>query len=195
MKKVLSIIALCLIGVLAATIIIFSTVNTSYNLNLAKPDYIEVSINNSNYKESYYANGDEEHKAVYNKIMNLYNASFKQKIMSGIFSGVIFNKPKIVYSGTSKNSILNNGTFIIFNYSSEQTLMLNGKPYTYTYSSGSTETNIKYNTLYVEVKNSNSITTFNIYVKNINSDYSYYRYSVQAKQADLYNYIQQNFAN
>jgi len=193
MKKVLSIISLCLIAVLAVAIIVFSTVNTNYNLNLTKPDYIEISINNSNTKESYYSNGDDEHKQVYNKVMELYNASYKQKIMSGIFSGVLFNKPTIIYSTSSVNSILNNGSFIVFNYNNEQTLTLNGKPYTYTSSSGSQTTNIKYNKLYVQVKNSNSITTFNIYVKNIDNDYSYYRYSVQAKQADLYSYIQENF--
>lgn len=190
MKKVLSIIALCLIAVLAGTIIVFSCVDKSYNLNLTKPDYIEISINNSNAKESYYSNGDEEHKAVYVKVMKLYDESYKQKIMSGIFSGTIFSKPVIVRNGQSISNILSNGTFIVFNYADEQTLKLNGKDYTYTYSGGSTDSNIKYKTLYVEVKDTDSVTTFNIYVKNISSDYSYYRYSVQGKQADLYDYLQ-----
>lgn len=194
MKKVLSIISLCLIGILATTIIIFSTVNTNYNLNLTNPNYIEISINNSSAMESYDSNGDAEHKAVYDKVMSLYNDSFKQKIMSGIFSGVLFNKPTIVYNISSINTLLNSGTYIIFNYNEEQTLKLNGEIYTYTSSSGSKTTDIKYNKLYVEVKNTSSITTFNIYVKNINNDYSYYRYSVQAKQGELYKYIQDNFA-
>ena len=187
MKKVLSIIALCLIAVLAGTIIVFSCVNKNYNLNLTNPDYIEISVNNSGVKESYYHDGDDEHKAVYDKVMKLYNDSYKQKIMSGIFSGVIFNKPTIVRNENTKNvdTLLSSGTFVIFNYKEEQTLMLNGKKYT----DKSNENGIKYKTLYVEVKDTNSITTFSIYVKNTSNNYCYYRFSAQAKQADLYKYV------
>ncbi len=190
MKKVLSIIALCLIAVLAGTIIVFSCVDKNYNLNLTKPDYIQISVSGTT-GESYYADGDSEHKAVYDKVMSLYNDSYKQKIMSGIFSGVIFNKPVIANAGTTVTTVLNKGTFIIFNYNEEQTLMLNGKKYT----DKTNPSGVKYKTLYVEVKDTTSITSFSIYVKDVSSTgYLRYNYSVQAKQANLYDYIQENFA-
>lgn len=195
MKKILSIVALCLIAILAGTIIVFSCVDKSYNLNLTNPDYILVSVDNQADKISYEKN-DSEYKEVYNKILNLYNESFKQKIMSGIFSGTIFSKTKLEYNNSVQpiSNLLSSGTYIVFGYDTKNVLKLNGKNYTYKYPSGSTGPSTEYQKLYIEVKNSETITTFNIYAEAISSDtvkYSYYHYEVKAKQCDLYEYLQE----
>lgn len=190
MKKILSICALCLIAILAGVIIIFAVVDKDYNLNLSSPDYIQVCINKASNEnvESYDKNDAiSERKEVYNNVMKLYNESFKQKIMSGIFQGIIFDKTEIVYQYTS-DSFLTNGTFIAFNYNDEQTLKLNGKVYTY-----KNKTNIKYKTLWVEVKDTTAMSDIYIYVKSIDADNSYYRYVVKAEQSELYNYLHENF--
>jgi len=192
MKKILSIVALCLIAALAAVIIIFAVVDKNYNPNLQAPDYIQICINKSSDEnvESYDKNDTiSERKDVYNKVMKLYNESFSQKIMSGIFQGIVFNKTEIVRNVvTSIDSILSNGTYIAFNYNDDQILKLNGEVYTY-----KNETNIKYKTLYVEVKNTTAMTDINIYVKKIDADSSYYRFIVKAEQSELYKYLQDNF--
>ena len=193
MKKILSIVALCLIGVIAGVIIVFAVVDKNYNPNLLAPDYIQICINktsNSNV-ESYDKNDSmSERKAVYDKVMKLYNESFSQKIMSGIFQGIVFSNTQIVRQGVSIDTLLTNGTFIAFNYNDTQILKLNGEVYSH-----KGETNIEYKTLYVEVLNSSAMTDINIYVKKIDSNYSYYRFVVKAEQSELYNYLQQNFAN
>lgn len=195
MKKILSIVALCLIALLAGTIILFAFINKSYNPNLSNPDYIEVYVNysGSNNVESYYKNDEfSDRQAIYNKVMELYNNSFNQNIMSGIFQGTIFSKTNITRPGTSKDSALSGGIFIAFNYNDEQTLKLNGENYVYT--SGSyTEKDIKYKTLYVEVKNSDAMTDIKIYVQPTNTTTLRYCYNVKASQSALYNYIQENF--
>lgn len=193
MKKLLSIIALCLIAVLAGVIIVFAVVDKNYNPNLTAPDYIQICINktsNSNV-ESYDKNDSIlERKEVYDKVMKLYNESFSQKIMSGIFQGTIFDNTTIIRSNVSISSLLSGGTFVAFNYNEAQTLKLNGEVYSY-----NGETNIQYKTLYVEVKNSSAMTDINIYVKKIDSNSSIYRFVVKAEQAELYNYLHENFAN
>lgn len=189
MKKILSIVALCLIAVLAGVIIIFAVVDKDYNLNLQSPDYIQICINKaSNENVESYDKNDAilERKDIYNNVMKLYNESFTQKIMSGIFQGIIFDKTEIVYQYST--NFLSNGTFIAFNYNDEQILKLNGEVYTY-----KNNTNIKYKTLYVEVKDTNAMTDIYIYVKSMDANNSYYRYVVKAEQSELYNYLHENF--
>lgn len=187
MKKVLSIVALCLIAILAGTIIVFSCVDRNYNIKLADPDFIQIQINSTENGESYFkTDSDSERQEKYNKVMELYNKSFKQKIMSGIFQGVISNSAKIERNVVSVNSFLTSGTYIAFNYNDPQTLKLNGKIYE----------NIQFQKVYVEVKNTDAVSDINIYVVNKGSqNYSNYHYVVKAKQANLYEYIQENFAD
>lgn len=194
MKKVLSIVALCLIGILAGTIIVFSCVNRDYNIKLEAPDFIQVQIDSSSNTEIYSKDDvDADRKARYEKVMDLYNNSFKQKIMSGIFQGVLSTKAEIKREYKSISSILSSGTFVVFNYNDYQTLKLNGK--NYEYKSGTvTEKNIQYKKIIVEVKDTNAISDIKIYVESKdNSDYSNYHYIVKAKQSDLYKYLQENF--
>lgn len=190
MKKVLSIIALCLIGILAGTIIVFSCINKDFNLNLSNPDFIEIYVGTTDASQSYDKNGDSEHKAVYDKVLSLYNQSYKQKLMSSLFNGTLSEKTTISREYKyNLSSMTSSGTWIVFNYEEEQTLKLNGKEYKDDYT-----TNKTYNKVYIEVKDSDTMTTFTIYVKNKDADSSYYRYSVRARQADLYKYLNENFA-
>mgnify|MGYP006325883479 CR=1 FL=1 len=197
MKKVLSIIALCLIAVLAGAIILFACIDKSYNPKIQEPDYIKIYINKTSGQnvESYYKNDEfSDRKAVYDNVMKLYNESFNQKIMSGIFQGILFEDAKIVKESKSLSTLT--GTYIAFNYNELQTLKLNGEVYTYK-NGTTTETNIKFNTLYVEVKDTTAMSDINIYVEYYNqsssSETSRYKYVVKAEQSDLYKYIQENF--
>ena len=191
MKKVLSIIALCLIGVLAGVIIVFSCVNKDYNLKLSSPDFVRVYVNTTTAGEAYSADSDETHKQIYNKIMSLYNDSYKQKLMSALFNGTLGDKTSITREYKNINNAIGSGIWLEFNYNSNpQTIKLNGKDYTddSTYSK-------EYDRAFVEVKDSDTVTTFTIYLAKSDSDYSHYHYTVRAKQANLYKYLSENFAN
>lgn len=197
MKKVLSIVALCLIAVLAGTIIIFACIDKSFNPNVTEPDYIQIYINKTSGQnaESYYKNDEfEDRKAVYDNVMKLYNASFNQKIMSGIFQGILFDNAEIVRETKSLTNLT--GTYIAFNYEELQTLKLNGKVYTYK-SGSTTETNIQYKTLWVEVKDTTAMSDINIYVEHYtesnSNETSRFKFVVKAEQSNLFDYIQENF--
>ena len=118
MKKVLSIVALGLIAVLAGVIILFACIDKSYNPNIQEPDYIQIYINKTSGQnaESYFKNDEiADRKAVYDNVMKLYNSSFNQKIMSGIFQGILFDNAEIVRDSSKSLSNLT-GTYIAFNY-------------------------------------------------------------------------------
>lgn len=190
MKKALSIVALCLIGVLAGIIIVFSCVNKDYNLNLSNPDFINVYINTtlSENKPSY--SQDDETKDIYNKIISLYNESFKQNMMSAFFNGALGEKPQITKEYKSISNITSSGTWLVFDYNLHpQTIKLNGKEYT-----DNSSYSKEYDQALVEVKDSDTMTTFTIYLVKTGSDYSYYHYTVRAKQTNLYSYLNENFA-
>lgn len=198
MKKVLSIVALCLIAVLAGTIIVFSCINKDFNLNLNNPDFINIYINSSTKTGESYGLGtefDDEHKEVYNKIMSLYNESFKQKMMSALFNGTLTEKTKITKHSSSKtvSSIVGSGIWLEFNYSDNQKIKLNGKDY-----DDDSTWSKEYNRAFVEVKESSTATTFEIYLvttTSSGSSYSYYHYTVRATQSNLYEYLNTNFAD
>lgn len=187
MKKILSIVALTLIAILASSIIVFSCVDKDYNPNLENPDYIKIFVDSSSSEAYFNDNTNEENQKVYNETLRLYNESFKQKMMSAIFNGTLFENPTISKLSPKKNSF-STGIYINFHYNEKQILKLNNDVYTYK-TEKTTETNIEYNDLYIEVKDSENLTTFNIYVQKLNSSYYYYHYTVRAKQADLYNYL------
>ncbi len=187
MKKVLSIVALCLIGILAGTIIVLSCVNKDFNLNLQNPDFVEVWINSSTDRKTFEKDDSyAENKEIYNEIMNLYNESFKQKLMSSLFNGTIGEKAVIKNWGYNKSttSVTNSGTWLVFGYNDTQTLKVNGKDYT-----DNTSNSKNYKKLYIQVKNSDNMTTFDIYVQKDGTTNSYYYYTARAKQANLYKYL------
>ena len=192
MKKVLSIAALCLIGILAGTIIVFSCVNKDFNLNLTNPDSISVYINKSltENSEAYSLDSDDAHKEIYNKILALYNDSFKQKMMSAFFNGTLNEGVTITRESRNLSSLTNTGTWLVFDYNlNPQTIRLNGKDYKDDSSSSK-----EYDKVFVEVKNSETMTTFTIYLAKRESNYSYYHYTARAKQCDLYNYLNDDLA-
>lgn len=187
MKKVLSIIALCLIGILAGTIIVLSCVNKDFNLNLNNPDFVEVWIDSTTSRKTFEKDDAyAENKEIYNQIMNLYNESFKQKLMSSLFNGTIGEKAVVKNWGYNKSttSITSSGTWLVFGYNDAQTIKVNGKDYT-----DNTSNTKNYKKLFIQVKDSENMTTFDIYVQKEDSSNSYYYYTARAKQASLFEYL------
>lgn len=189
MKKTLSYIALGLIFVLAIVIVAFTFVEKNFNINLENPYSISIRVNGTE-SESYFSDSEiSGNKEIYNKILKSYNNSFKQKIMSSLFQGLIASNARIerVNSGMS---VVNSGTYLHFVYNDVQTLKLNGKVYTYHYAnSTATDTNIQYNDIYVQVLDSNGMSQINVYVSKVGTSNLTYKYVVYANQSALYDYI------
>lgn len=189
MKKTLSYVALGLIFVLAVVIIAFTFVEKNFNINLENPYSINI-ISNGTPSESYFSDSNvSENKEIYNKLLSEYNNSFKQKVMSSLFQGILASNAKIERVNSSMSTI-DSGTYLHFVYNDAQTLKLNGKVYTYHYSnSTSTDTNIQYKDVYVQVLDADSMSQINVYVTKEGNSNLTYKYVVYANQSALYDYI------
>lgn len=190
MKKTLSYVALGLIFVLAIVIIAFTFVEKNFNINLENPYSISIR-NNGTESESYFFDSDvSENKEIYNKLLNEYNNSYKQKIMSSLFQGILASNARIERVNSSMSTI-DSGTYLHFVYNDAQTLKLNGKVYTYHFPSPSTsiDTNIPYSEAYVQVLDSNSMSQINVYVSKVGTSNLTYKYVVYANQGNLFDYI------
>lgn len=189
MKKTLSYVALGLIFVLAVVIIAFTFIEKNFNINLENPYSISIRSNGTE-SESYFSDSSvSENKEVYNKLLNEYNNSYKQKIMSSLFQGILASNARIERVNSSMSTI-DSGTYLHFVYNDVQTLKLNGKVYTYHYAnSTATDTNIQYKDVYVQVLDSNSMSQINVYVSKVGTSNLTYKYVVYANQGSLYNYI------
>lgn len=189
MKKTLSYVALGLIFVLAVVIIAFTFVEKNFNINLENPYSVSIR-NNGTESESYFFDSDvSENKEIYNKLLNEYNNSYKQKIMSSLFQGILASNARIERVNSSMSTI-DSGTYLHFVYNDAQTLKLNGKVYTYHYAnSTATDTNIQYKDVYVQVLDSNSMSQINVYVSKVETSNLTYKYVVYANQGNLFDYI------
>lgn len=189
MKKTLSYIALGLIFVLAVVIIAFTFVEKNFNINLENPYSINI-ISNGTPSESYFSDSNvSENKEIYNKLLNEYNNSFKQKFMSSLFQGILTSNAKIERVNSSMSTI-DSGTYLHFVYNDAQTLKLNGKVYTYHYAnSTATDTNIQFKDVYVQVLDADSMSQINVYITKEGNSNLTYKYVVYANQSALYDYI------
>lgn len=183
-RKVISIVVLALVAIMSISIILCAYLPKNFNFGFNNPDYIVVhSSDNANVDDtSYFKNGETQ---VYNKIMELYNQSFKTTILGAMFQGKAFTTVSAEEGYKSLSSLT--GTSIEFVYQNSQKMMLNGKPY-----KASIVTNTNYISVVIEVVNHQSLTKVNAYFKYLDTgsnNYSYVRFATYSAQADLYDYL------
>ena len=158
------------------TIICLSTISKDYGFGFNKPYRLEISVDQ---------NGNQvltKNSEQYSKIMDLYNESFKTSTMSALFSGKAFDSKEFKEEINSVSTITNNGYCLVFKYDTKQTL--NEKT---TYSK-------EYDTIYIQVLDSEDFSLINAYLVNSSNSSSYYKYSTYASQSNLYSYLEENFA-
>jgi len=186
-RKVISIVVLALVAILSISIILCAYLPKNFNFGLNNPEYIIVhSTDNKNVDNtSYFKQGEYSDGKVYNKIMDLYNQSFKTTILGAMFQGKAFTNVSAEEGYKSLSSLT--GTSIEFVYQNSQKLMLNGKPY-----KASIVSNTDYISVVIEVVNNQSLAKVNAYFKyrdTGSNNYSYVRFATYSAQADLYDYL------
>lgn len=170
-----------LIGVLSALIVLIivclislSCIEKDFNYNFnAETDRIKIGV-----KGTEYAITDQN---IENEIIDLYNESFKTSMISALFEGRAFDDKTFNDGYNNISSITNTGYWLILSYgNNEQTLNEESK-----YS------NKKYDTVYIQILDSNEFTTVNAYLVNSSSSStsSYYKYTTYARQSKLYDYL------
>ncbi len=183
MRKILSIIAIVLLGVIAAGVIACSFIPKQFNINLETPDYVVVWKDGVSEGVTYLKNSEE-----YNQILEKYNASFKSTVLSSMFQGKLFASPNIVDSYHTLNLstlISDDAIFIEFRYDTVKTVKFNGEEY-------SDSSDNKYVSIMIEVLDSQNLSEIKAYVRYGEAgtnNYSYYRYTTYAVQANLFDYI------
>lgn len=185
-SKILSLVLLAVALMLAVGTILLAVLPKNYNIGLAEPTRIVIHANANEYADinkSEYTKSDDN--GVYDKLMKLYNNSFKTTCINAMFQGKLFDSAVINEGYKSLSSL--NGIYIEFLYDDSQELKINGQKY-----DADIINDTDYRSVVIEVKNSNSLTQINAYVKyrdTLSNDYSYVRFVSYAEQADLYNYI------
>lgn len=127
MKKLGIIIALCVVGVLVVTTIVLSLINKNYAPELANSP-TQMIITNTEGKHAWGGNGypSEAQEENFNKVVQLFESSFKQSILASMLNGNLNNEVAIEYKGTAEPS--QTGYKVEFRYASTL-LMQNGKAY------------------------------------------------------------------
>lgn len=179
-RRIVSIILLAVIALLSFTIILFAFVPKNFDVGLNAPALVEIHTGKSGPAEVYQSTTDE-----YKKIMELYNESFKTTLLDSMLQGKLFSGPT-AKEGYMPESLIT-GTYLVFTYSEPQKIKINGKDY-----KANIISDTEYIKVYVEVGNSSNLAEMNAYFAykaTGTNNYSYVRVCSFAKQAKLYEYV------
>lgn len=192
--KILLTIGASLVGLLLiATIILACTHYTATNIISTKAYAVEVY--KSGYEEfpSYvYETGNEKDKAIIDEIYAKIEETTKENNLSAMFQGVRKFDVRVKQIQSNMEEVLDmaNGSYYIkFMYNTTQDLVIDGE--NYVNPNSSTKETVKYDAVWLEVKNTSSFTSYSAYLVNGTSDEdtSYYRVDLIAQQSNLYSYI------
>ena len=195
-KRIIAISLLVLCTLIVVGVTLCSFVPKSFNPGLNDPAYIVVHTKDSSSPangSTYQKNSDE-----YKELMKLYNDSFETTIFGALFQGKAFEGVTEAEGYKSLNSL--SGPYLEFNYTESQTIYINGKTFDEFADEREAREGIKpivsnssYISCVIEVSNSTSLAQINVYFKYRDTgtnNYSYIRLLTYAKQASLYDYIE-----
>ena len=191
LTKVLTIVAVALVALIAATAITLSIVKTDFNqvIDTEKVDSITVYLQD---KDNCYTaeNGADE----FNKMKELYNVGTKETILSTLFQGAFSEEAKAEVIPTSQSiSSLKTpaeGTVVLkITFSEQQKLVVNNETITGSSIYG-TDKSVYYDTVYLNVEDHDTLTKVRCYIVSSSASTYCYRYvSFSAHHSELYDYV------
>ena len=192
-KKVLSIVILCVIAAITvATIVLAVVPKTLYNP--IDDGYKAITIykgTNSNIYKNVEGNSEQDREVI-EQIETLHAKSIKDSLLSTIFQGTASFETSVVYEKTATDCMSNvakktNSVCLIFNYLDEQTLVIDGEEYTHTDATGENNT-ITYTKMFMTVSDNAEFQECVVYLANSN-DKSNFKIKFLAHQSELYDYL------
>jgi hypothetical protein len=192
LTKVLTIVAVALVALIAATAITLSIVKTDFNqvINTEKVDSITVYLQD---KDNCYST--ENYPDEFNKMKELYNVGTKETILSTLFQGAFSEEAKAEVIPTSKSvSSLKtpeteNSFVLKFTFSEQQKLVVNGETITDSSIHG-TDKSVYYDTVYLNVEDHDTLTKVRCYIVSSSASTYCHRYvSFSAHHSELYDYV------
>ena len=186
-KKIIVGTSLGLVLALALTVIILACVTKSYKpeLDLQPKTVTIVELSTKDEFESGVAFSNNEK---FEELLNKYDESFKQNVLSGIFSGNLSKDIQVkLMPGGNKLPTFSNGYTITFEYKNEMVLKVNGETY---YHESHSDKEVLFSTVIFNVTDIKGYSTFNMYAKEVvgNKTY-YYEISTIANTQNLYSYL------
>lgn len=191
LTKVLTIIAVVLVGLIAITAITLALVKSNFNevIDTKQIEGITVYMDG---KDNYYSETTDEE--VFNKIKDLYDKGTKESVISALFQGAYSNKAKSeVLTNTVSTSTLQSpaaGTMVLkINFKEKMQLKVDGKVVEDSSKYGN-DKSIYYNTVYVNIENNKTLTKIKCYIVSDTSiNYSYRQVSFPTHHSELYSYL------
>lgn len=189
MKKILTIIALSLVGIIGAGVITLAFVKTNYGqLSTSNIEEIVVYYGTEN-------NTFTEEDEIYNTLLEKFDASNKETILSSLFQGAYSKDAKPAVEKLSWTFSTSTDTmYLKFNFNSDNYPMIKVDGENYIDDTLTTDDQtVEYKSVYITVENTSTLTTVTAYfVQAENNDTttsSNYRITYVAHQEALYDYI------
>lgn len=173
----------CVVGILLISVIVSSIIKMDYKPEIDNP-YI-INIQDGTYAK-YIAASKENNTERYNEILDEFNKSFDESVLTAVFSGKTGFESIVSEYGKNNPNTNFTGFRVEFVYETEKTIMLNEKPYN---PPTDTSKTISYTKILFDVNEEAGMSRHYIYYvsydqatqKNI-----YYQQSVMCDFADLY---------
>lgn len=179
-QKIIMIIAAALASVVALTFIGLAIFKKDFNPKLQTPTRVLVYASTDSPVS--YGQGSEE----YDKIMRLYNDSFKTSTLDALFQGRISQGPRLVTQTYKNLASLQSSSYVYLEFIYNNPQLITDPSVKYS--------DKKYVSVVVEVLNTTSLSQVNAYIRYGEAGtngYSYVRYVTYAAQANLYNYMKE----
>ena len=192
-KKVLSIVILCLVvAITVATVVLAIVPKNLYNP--IADGYYTVAVYRDKKDQMYHTgdNANEEDKAFIEKFNSLQEKSVRDNVLSALFQGTGRFEEKINYSSTAVNAMdkyanVNGVVCLVFHYLHEQTLQWNGKVATHAESKNEGKV-ITFTKMFMPIIDNDEFQKCTVYLTGSDNKTNY---SIEflAHQSDLYDYL------
>lgn len=191
LTKVLTIVAIVLVGLIAVSAITLALVKSNFNqvIDMSKVEGITVYIDS---KDNYYS--EDTNKEVFEQLKKLYNKGTEESVISALFQGAYSKRAKaeVITSTVSVDTLKNpaSGTYVLkFSLKDTQQLKVNGEVVEDSSKYGS-DKSIYYNTVYVNIEDNTALTKIRCYIISETSiNYSYTQVDFVAHHSELFDYI------
>lgn len=191
LTKVLTIVAIVLVGLIAVSAITLALVKSNFNqvIDMSKVEGITVYTDS---KDNYYS--EDTNKEVFEQLKKLYNKGTEESVISALFQGAYSKRAKaeVITSTVSVDTLKNpaSGTYVLkFSLKDTQQLKVNGEVVEDSSKYGS-DKSIYYNTVYINIEDNTALTKIRCYIISETSiNYSYTQVDFVAHHSELFDYI------
>ncbi len=182
MKKIITIVALSIIGVLIATTITLGFVNSNFK-QINVDDAISVTVYKDNSTNVYYKTDGGE----YNDLTDLYNKQSVQSVLVSLFTGAYSVDASVENESLTISNKVSSGYWLVYRFDDAQVLSIDGKEYE---DKTQTSTQVTFTKFALEVTETNGMELVTIYIYSISyPTQTSHTVSVYADTSEIYNYI------